>query len=230
MAFRRWFPTSITKQADFFENFTRVFIGIADSLGFSAEDIAKLEDDNKVMHYLATMEISLDGYTRSFKSLKRNLTNGKGETKAEYRQFTTPPDPPVVPYGIFERLFKLADRITAAEKYTTVIGAQLQILQKSHEAVRTEELQPHLKARVLSQARVEVRFKRGDTDGVNLFFRRTTSEQNLDLGRFFHSPAIVKIPLLEADKPEQIYLFGLYLERNEIVGQPSNSVILVISP
>jgi len=134
-----------------------------------------------------------------------------------------------VPYGMFERLFRLADRIAAADGYTPVAGAQLGILPKTPEALRTEDLSLKLKAAPLTEANAEVRFVRGRTSGVNLYFRRSGSEEWIDLGRFFQSPVIVKIPLPDG-KPERIYLRGRYLLGNEAAGDYSPSIELVVAP
>lgn len=229
MAFRRWFPLSLQEQAAFFANFTRVFVEIALTLGFKAEDIAALEADNAVMQYLARTEVNIKSFKRSFQSLRDNLTKGKGVNNPVYMNYTPFPEPPIVAYGIFERLFKLADRIEAADGYTSVVGAQLGILPKIKEALRTEDLSLKLKAKALTEATAEVRFVRGRTSGVNLYFRREGSEELHDLGRFFHSPVIVKIPLTDG-KPERIYLSGRYLIGNETVGNHSPSVELLIAP
>ena len=109
MAFRRWFPRSLQEQATFFANFTRVFAEIALRLGFTAEDIAALEADNAVMRYLVQTEFNIKTFKRSFQSLRDNLTRGKGVKNPIYMQYTPLPEPPIVPYGIFDRLFKLAD-------------------------------------------------------------------------------------------------------------------------
>jgi hypothetical protein len=116
-----------------------------------------------------------------------------------------------------------------AEDYTAVIGAQLGILPKTPESLRPEDLKLNLKVKPLSEAQVEVRFVRGRTDGVNLYFRRAGGEELYDLGRFFHSPAIVKIPTLD-DKPEQIYLSGRYLIGNNAVGSYSGAAESVVTP
>ncbi|HEX8368149.1 MAG TPA: hypothetical protein VF604_06380 [Pyrinomonadaceae bacterium] len=63
-----------------------------------------------------------------------------------------------------------------------------------------------------------------------MYFRRAGDEEWFDLGRFFYSPAIVKIPLVETGKPEQIYLRGRYLIGNDSVGNYSNITAPVITP
>ncbi len=229
MAFRRWFPLSLQEQAAFFANFTRVFVEIALTLGFKAEDIAALEADNAVMQYLARTEVNIKAFKRGFQSLRNNLTKGKGVNNPIYTHYTPLSEPPIVPYGIFERLFNLADRITLSDAYTQGIGGQLGILPKTQEALRTEDLSLKLKAKALTEATAEVRFVRGRTSGVNLYFRREGSEELHDLGKFFHSPVNVKIPLT-SDKPERIYLSGKYLIGNETVGNYSPSIELLIAP
>ena len=229
MAFRRWFPLSLQEQAAFYSNFTQTFEKIAPALGFSAGDIAKLQADNAVMQYLAQTEVSLKAFKKSFQTLRDNLTKGKGINNAVYLQYVALSDPPVVSYGMFDRLFYLSDRITAAVGYTETVGAQLGILPKSVESLKPEELVLKLKAKPLTEARIEVRFVRGRTSGISLYIRRSNSDRLTELGRFFHSPAIVKIPLAD-DKPEQIYLCGRYLIGNDAVGNYSPMIELIVAP
>ncbi|CAN5460899.1 hypothetical protein BH10ACI1_BH10ACI1_20560 [soil metagenome] len=229
MAFRRWFPLSLVEQSAFFANFTAVFVENALAWGFTAEDIAKLEADNAVMQYLVQTEVFLKAFRSSFSQLRNNLIKGKGNKMSAYTQFVPITEPPIVPYGIFDRLFRLADRITVAENYTAVIGAQLGILPKSSEGKQIEEMSLKLKASPMPKAQLEVRFVRGRSSGVNLYFRRVGNEELIDLGRYIQSPAIVKIPLTDG-KPEQIYLCGRYLDGNDAVGSYSAFIELLIAP
>lgn len=230
MAFRRWFPRSLPKQAAFFANFTKAFIKIAVDLGFTEAEVENLKADNAVMQYMAQTEMNLKTFKKSFQKFREHLTQGKNVAEPVYLQYSPLTEPPIVLPGIFDRLFRLADRITAADGYTTAIGARLGILSPTREALRPEDLELKLKAKPLNEAQVSIGFTRGRTNGINLYFQHAGNEEWFDLGRFFYSPAIVTIPLVEADKPEQIYLRGRYLIGNEAVGSYSNIMALVITP
>lgn len=230
MAFRDWFPRALQAQALFFLTFTKIFKEHAVSLGFTEEDIEKLEADCAVMQYLAQVDILLGTSRKGFVKLKKQLTRGKLGNRSTYVSFELPTEPPIVPDGIFERLFKLADRICAADNYTPSVGAAFGILPKKKEALREEDLRLQLKIKQLAQAQVEIRYVRGRTSGVNLYMQRADSEEWIDLGRFFHSPIIIKIPLLAEEKPEQIRLRGRYLIGNDAVGDYSPITPLIVSP
>ncbi len=189
-----------------------------------------MEKDDAVLQYLAQTEISVTTFKKSFQVLRDNLTGGDGAGEPEYIKFSEPTEPPIVPYGIFNRLFRLADRIEAAENYTPATGARLGILPKASEALREEDVKLRLKAAPLPEAHVEVVFVRGKTGGASLFMRRAGSEQWIDLGRYFYSPAIVKIPLLDAGKPEKIYLRGRHLKNDDPFGDYSDSIELTVTP
>lgn len=230
MAFRRWFPLSLAEQAVFYENFTRVFVIYAEELGFSAEDVAALEADNAVMQFLAQTDFNLKAFKKGFQSLRDNLTKGKGVKNPVYVSFTPLAEPPIVPYGMFERLFKLSDRVTLAANYTSVIGAQLGILPRAVEPLNADELRVEtLKAKSVGEAKVEVRFVRGKTNGIALYFSRFGNQSRIALGRFVKSPVIVEIPLTDG-KPEQIFLSGRYLIGNDEAGDYSNLIELVVAP
>lgn len=228
--FRSWFPLSLVKQAAFFLSFTKVFKQIAASHGFSPEIIEALEKDCAMMQYLAAQESAMRTAKKAAQAFRRKMTKGKNDVEARYIDYFFPERPPIVPYGIFDRLFLLADRIEAAENYTRATGAELGILPKKKEALRAEDLKLKLKVKAMLERHAEVRFVRGRTSGINLYFQRAAFQEWFDLGRFFYSPIIVKIPLLDAIKPEQIYLRGRYLIGNEAVGDFSAITPLIITP
>jgi hypothetical protein len=231
MPFRRWFPTTLPKQAQFYNNFTRVFTETYESLGFTAEDLTILQADNALMQHLVLTELLLKTFMKAFRMFVKGITNGSsGGENSVYIVFNPPSPPPIVPEGMFERLFHLADRIVVADGYNDSVGARFGILPKTRESLRVKDLTLKLRAKALEGAAAEVRFTRGRTSGVNLYCRRAGDEKRIDLGRFFSSPAIVKIPLLDAAKPEQIYLFGRYLIGNDAVGSLSPMVSLVVTP
>lgn len=231
MAFRSWFPRSLPEQAAFYVNFTNGFIEIAEDLGFTTEDIAELQADTAVMQYLALTDSMMKNFKSAFRTFRINLTRGSDVGKAtSYVHFLSPPEPPIVAYGMFDRLFHLADRIVAADGYTPATGARLGILPKGKEPLKVEELVLKLKIKAVGGAEAEVRFKRGRTSGVNLYFQREPFGEWFNLGRFPQSPAIVKIPLLDAAKPEVVYIRGRYLIGNDPAGEYSHITELLIAP
>lgn len=229
MAFRSWFPRALQEQAAFIANFTRVFVEIAASLGFSAEVVARLEADNAVMQYLAQMDYNLKTYIKGFNSFRNNLTGGKQRVTPKYPKINDISEPPIVPYGIFERLFKLADLIEASDGYSTIIGARLGILPQKQEALRREDLVLNLKIREFPEGEIEIRFVKGRTSGVSLDYRYDGTQERHDLGRFFKSPVKLKLPM-EDGKPVKIYVRGRYLLGNEEIGAYSNEFEVILIP
>jgi len=230
MAFRSWFPLSLSEQAAFYKNFTRVFAENAAALGFTAEDVANLEADNAVMQFLAQTQISLKHFRLSFQGFRDNMTRGIVENANEFMPFPASDIPPGVEPNMFDRLFFLSDRITSAKGYNAALGELFGILPKSSPSLKPNELEPRIKAKAVGEANLEVRFVRGKTAGVNLYFIRSRETEIHDLGKFFYSPAIVEIPLLDKNKPELIQIFARYLIGNDIAGKSSPSIELVVAP
>lgn len=230
MAFRSWFPRSLSEQAAFYRNFTQVFAENAAALGFTTEDVAKLKVDNAVMQFLAKTEFNIKNFKKAFQYFRDNMTKGLVENANEFTPFNTIEVPPVVEPNMFDRLFFLADRIIRAENYDESLGVRLGILPKPQNALVPNELEPKLKAKPRERASIEVRFVRGKTSGINLYFKYSGEDKTYDLGRFFYSPAIVKIPLRDEKKPEQILLFARYLIGNDVVGKLSPMTELVVAP
>lgn len=230
MAFRSWFPLSLSEQAVFYRNFTQVFAENAVALGFTTEDVAKLQADNAVMQFLAKTQFNIKHFRKAFQYFRDNMTKGLSENADEFMPFIEIEVPPGVEPNMFDRLFYLSDRIVGSKNYEEFIGIRLGILPKQQKALVINELEPKLKAKPLGQAKIEVRFVRGKTSGVNLYYKYSGGDKSYDLGRFFYSPAIVAFPLLDEKKPEQILLFARYLIGNDAVGNYSPMIELVVAP
>lgn len=230
MAFRSWFPLSLSEQAAFYRNFTRVFSENAGALGFTGEDVAKLEADNAVMQFLAKTQNDLRIFRKSFQGFRDNMTKGIVENANEFMSFHSIDVPPGVEPNMFDRLFFLSDRIVSAKGYEESLGVLFGILPKPPPSLKPNEIEPKLKAKVIGQANLEVRFVRGKTSGIHLYFIRSGETEIHDLGKFFYSPAVVKIPLLDETKPELIQLFAHYLIGNNPAGKSSPKLELVVAP
>lgn len=227
----KWFPSSIQARAAWFDNFSKQFEPTATSLGFAAADITAVQNDNAVFQFLASTATAVDAYADAVRQYRIFLSEGNiGEPTPAFpaNPMFTPPLPAVAT-GIFERLDDLVKRIRVAPAYTPEIGALLGIIPSATEPTPENAMQPKLKATAMPGSVVEVAFKRGGTDGVELEIRVDKGAAWTSAGRFFRSPAALNIPD-GTGLPHAVEIRARFVEGNSPVGQNSDTINVVTLP
>lgn len=230
---RRWFPQSLPARAMWYRNFYEKFSDVATSLGFSAADVAAVEQDNQVMQFLAQTTASLDSYEDAVKKYLAIITEGDIGNPAPM----FPADlkfilPVLVATGIFERLVKLVERIKVAPNYTEEIGALLGILPTETGSVSPDSVKPSIKAfasangyefsivvsdrEKATQWNVEI-LREGQTSWQTI---KTATGKSVD----------VEVQPTQEGKPERIQARVQLIKNNEDYGQPSDPTFVTLNP
>lgn len=229
----RYFPTSLQERAAWFNNLYNQFQTVAVSLGFVAADVTKVENDNNVVQFVASVALGLDAYKDAAKQFRVIITEGSvGEPTPAFPANPGFVAPTAVPTGIFERLDDLVKRIRVAPAYTNEIGALLGILptQTSGPQVPEVDLQPSLKTVSLPGSVVQVKFVRGNTNGVVIETRIDNSETWSDAGKFYNSPATLVIPANTQNLPRSVQVRARFVDKDTPVGQFSDIVTTTTNP
>lgn len=227
---KRWFPLSITERAAWINNFARQFEAVALSLGFSAADIDSMNQDAEDFRTLARAITSADAFMSALRAFRISLTEEKvGSPKPVFPTLTLTPPPNNVPAGIFQRLDERVRRVRAAPAYTDEVGALFNILPGKSQSIAESELVPRIRAFTLPGNIVQVRFTRGDTDGIFLQTRLDKEETWYDAGRFVRSPASIMIPD-GTGAPRAVQIRARYIIGNDPVGLNSDIVNVVTMP
>lgn len=116
-------------------------------------------------------------------------------------------------------------RIKTSAGYTPAIGQSLGILGSGPQTLVKEEVKPALRA-VRQAGKVELRFTRGQLDGINVYTRKKGELPWLPLGRASRSPFVDATPVTSATGSEvrEYRAYGVY--RDEEVGQPSDIIVV----
>jgi len=227
---KRWFPTTTVDRAAWINNFARQFEAVALSLGFSVADVTSMNQDNEDFQAVARAITSADAFMAALRAFRVSLSEQKvGSPKPMFPTLTLTPPPNDVPAGIFQRLDERVRRVRAAAAYTDEIGALLKIIPIKSESIVDDELVPAIKAAARPGNVVEVRFTRGETNGIFLQTRLDKEEKWNDAGRFVRSPAVLEIPD-GTGAPRAVQIRARYIIGNDPVGQNSDIVNVVTMP
>jgi len=114
----------------------------------------------------------------------------------------------------------LAQRIKTNPAYTPALGEALGII--GPEITPQAETKPILKAKALPHGVVELSFKKGRTDGINLYSQREGDADFVFLARDTTSPYVDNRPLLVAGKPELRKYRAIFVLRDHETGDASD--------
>jgi len=140
-----WFPTNLAARAAWYKNFAEKFAEVALSLGFTAPDIASVNDDSEVFDYLADADVEINAYKKAVGQYRTILTeNAVGTMNPQFPANMTFTLPAMVDTGMFERLSKLVERIRVAPQFTNEIAALLKIMPTAADEIVETDVKPSI--------------------------------------------------------------------------------------
>lgn len=228
----KWFPTSLQERAAWYNNFATQFAVVYVSLGFKPTDNTEIAQDNATMQFLAQTAIALDAFKEAIRQYRVIITEGNlGDPTPVFPANTTFEQPlPASQTGIFERLDDFVKRARVSPGYTSEIGALLGILPSTPPSLAPADMQPSLKTVSLPGSIVQVSFVRGNTNGLAIETKIDNSDTWSDAGKFFNSPAELKIPVNAQNLPRSVQVRARYVEKNTPIGQFSDIVTTATQP
>lgn len=227
----RWLPGPLQERAAWMQNFAERFATVAVPLGFTAADVTAVEDDNEAFQFVAEGTVEIDAYAKAFRGYRDNLLDGEiGGRPPMFPANPTAVPPNAVGSGLYERLDELVKRIKVSPAYTPEVGELLGIVAPSTVRPAPEDMQPVLKVQSLPGSVLNVKFVRGQTDGVVLETKVDNSDTWTHAGRYVYSPAELVIPENPSGQPRAVQVRARYMERNDPVGQFSAIVSAYTQP
>lgn len=229
---RAWLPFKLPELAIWFANFAMKFAEFATDLDFTAADVAKVNDWNATVQWLADAQAVSDANADGFRKFRENTLFGEKGDATPIEPSTALPTPPAAfAITIIELLVKLVDKIYDADKYSTEIGAQLGILPSKAEAIAPEDWTTTLTLkRTLLEMELEIDFTRGEADGIRIEYQYVGEETWNNAGNYIKRPAVVKIPPKSPNTPVSVRVRGRLLQGNTPVGQYSQTINATATP
>jgi hypothetical protein len=227
----KWFPSTLQERAAWFANFNTNFQVEGVALGFTPAELLAIAHESETYTYLADATLTIEAYLDAFRQYRKIVTEGDiGDPTPDFPSDISLTLPNSMATGMFERLDNLVKRIRVAPNYTDEIGALLGIIPSSGGGTPEADLKPLLKASAQPGNIVEVKFTRGDTDGIVIEYQIDTETDWTLAGKFFKSPAALEIAAKEGNLPRAVRLRARFLKGNDAVGLNSDTVNVTTTP
>lgn len=227
----RWFPRGLPERAAWYANFSVNFADVAASLGLT-DDVVWVTDDNDVMQFLADSFVQVTAFQKAVRQYRILITEAaEGSDTPQFPKNPTFALPKVISAGMFERLDNLRTRIMAANGYTDEIGALLGIMLSKTDAPSPDTLKPVATiSNIGADYKMTVHATRMGKAGYQVQIRRMNSEKWEDIKFSTTADVVVQIAPTVEGQPERIQVRVILFDKNEPVGEPSDSVYATINP
>lgn len=229
---QRWFPTSRTERAAWFNNFAAQFTVIGADLGFTQAEIDAVNADNAVVQFSAVAINSLEAAMRAAREFERQITGGAANgSQPSFPPLYIPPPPAMVTSGIFARLERMVRRIRVAPAYDLTVGSLLGIIPANRRISRPADFIPKIKVQPLADAYTfSVRCARLSFNGFDVGIKRGDSAQWEKAGTFAISPAIIRLDPTIRGVPERVLVRVRMLKGDERVTRFSSAIAVTVNP
>jgi hypothetical protein len=161
---------------------------------------------------------TLEKHKRSFSK----MISLKAESKSATEEYYTGKKETI------DLIRRISNLIKTSKKYTSSIGEDFGIINRSPKEKDFSEHKPVLKAMVTG-SRVTIKFTKKGTDGIRLYSKRGNEKEFTELAYAFKNTYTDKRPKLSASNPEAREYFAFYIVNDKTTGLRSN-VIKVIIP
>ena len=212
-------------------NFWKQLVDFATVLDVSAAELAKVDDDNKTVQWLAQADVAAEANGRAFREYRDILIYG-------VRNSPLPPPPPtdlpVAPadlgVAIIDRLVRLVDTIEDADGFNAEIASALGIVPPTAERPPESDWKPLLKVKDGNLYKLIVEFTKGDADGLTLDKQIGDANEWSNAGTFFKSPVEITITPTTPNAPVSVRLRACFVKGNQPVGEMSETYNAVARP
>jgi len=206
MAREDFIPSEHDKYLTWHDNFKAKMATYGTSLGFTAGEVTALTADNTDLHAKIPAHFAAKAAAQA---ATNTVNTSRVTTEARVRA-----------YG---------KRAKAATGYTPTIGADLGLIG----AEISEDLNisaPLLKGRDKGMGQVELQFKKGTSDGVNIYSKRGTETTFTFLARDTEPPYIDTRAMLDPTKSELRVYRAKYIKHDTEVGELSEELVVSCKP
>jgi hypothetical protein len=228
-----FFPTNLAARAAFYQNFSTQFTVLGVGLGFTAGDIASVNNDNDVFQFLAQAIVQIEAYENAIRQYRIIITEGDiGDATPQFPANPSLTLPASVMTGMFERLNDWVSRIRVAPGYTDEIGALLGILPSQSDSISPGDVKPTIQA-FAAQGGYEfsvVVANRAESDMWDVEIRRAGQEKWNAVKTATGKSVDVEITPTTAGQPEQLQVRVQLKKKNDKYGQPSDAVYVTVNP
>ena len=229
----RWFPSGLPARAAWYENFADQFAVVGTSLGFTANEISSVTNDNDVFQFLADAAVTIKAYEKAIQQYREIITEQDiGDPSPQFPANPALVLPASVDTGMFERLIKLVERIRAAPNYTNETGALLGILPTQSDSLIPAEVKPAIQTFAAEsgyQFSVVVA-GRGESDMWDVLILKKGATTWQTVKTAVGKSVDVTITPTTAGEAEQVQVRVQLKKSNQNYGLPSDIVYVTVNP
>lgn len=179
---------------------------------------AEIEEAGKDAAAFAYMEFLHDKYTQHVKTLtafKNDMKAGSGGVPVELPVLDLSGfEPVIVPDGIVSRFRTKAAKLKASANYSTAIGVQLQVEGIDVPDEDPTSAKPVIGGLRITASKVEVKWKKGQYDGIRVF--RKIDGGEFELTGFSVSPPYIDSAPLPSGSQVWTYQIQYFIDDNEV--------------
>lgn len=201
--------------------------------GLSNETVKQVQDDAVMFKHLIDAVSQLESDKDELYAYKENIFSGNPKgTASAYPEINIMPLPSFgvgVKPGIIQRNKELYNFLKAHPSRTNESLADLGIVSVTPPKVSLADLRPTLKIAVMINDRTEISFSKQGQSAIRLQMRRGGTADWITLGDPTSSPFTDSSQSVGGN-PEKREYRGVYLLKNDIVGQYSDIVSVVTTP
>jgi len=225
-----YLPNGDAQRGTWFSNFTTKLPTYKTKFGITVGMLASNTADTQCFLYALLMVAAGKTFEHNCATYKTALRNGPADPLvADIPVFTAPADAPTpVAPGIFIRLSALVRVIKNHPAYTEAIGKDLGIVGAEYAAKSTEDEQKPLLKTKIAGGFVQLKYVKGDTDGVKIESKRGTETSFALLDKVTKSSYSDERPNLIALQSEQRAYRCWYMKGDVVIGVVSDIVVIAV--
>lgn len=226
-----WYPTKIELLPEWHTNYALHLPTLQAKYGITNQQIQDAEDDKDWIVYWVNALISIQQQLDQIEQFFQQIWKlPKGSPQPLVPAVALPPDAPAVVFvGVRSRTREIAKFIKGNPGYAKADGELLGIVTATSLPPNFGQLIADFKVRTLANFDVEIVFKKQGADGIRIEFRYKGGEW-IYLTTLTSSPGVVHINPQVAGVAEQLEMRGIMIEKNQPVGNFSDTKTAFIAP
>ena len=226
-----YLPNGDAQRGTWLSNFSLNLVIYKTKLGLTTDQMTSVANDTKNFVYSLLLIAASKSFDHTCITYKTSIRNGLTmENVAEIPVFTAPADTPVtgVKPGIFSRITALVRIIKAHPAYTEAMGTNLGIIGAERAERNNQDLlQPVFTVKIVA-GKVQLKYAKGDTDGVRIECKRGTETEFSFLDKVSKNTFTDERKNLIPLQAEQRQYRGLYMKGDSVIGIMSDIVTIAV--
>lgn len=176
----RFVPGGWAGQADWFFNWDKQMTVVGPSLGFSAAELTRINDDYLMLQFLRDTMVAVEAFTEAITNHRRIMSRGRvGDPTPAFAAtptLTLPVTADPVPPGIWQRNNEDIRRVREAPAFTDETAALLGIIPTETQGLTEGDTQPALTVTLAPGYNVKVAGKMLGMDAIRIDYQRKGSD------------------------------------------------------